>query len=182
MAKKQQSPKKSREKRPVTAATRSTFNEDRRRAKAGQAPKPNRTKAELGAKVYTCLHEGCESTFETWGVTVRHMRRCGGGEELASGKPCLHASRAKGNALLQAGKIQLKSYPEPTEVELAEAVGDFYIQNRDPKKFRHVLNKVVQETWGPGDFVRFGFGSFVEFCQKHDFPHTGTTSSSPAKE
>lgn len=155
----------------TSSGKRSTFNEDRRRteAESGKVKRKNLTKAEQGEKLYACLIEDCECTFDAWGGATRHMQICDVGD-LPEGKLRLDLSRAKGNALLKEGKAEVKTYPVPTEKDLVKAVFEYYKENKDPKVFKHVLFRVVQKTWGPGDFTRFEFGTFNEFCKKHGFP------------
>jgi hypothetical protein len=180
MAKNQQKKNGKAKKQPAASkhasGKRSTFNEDRKRAQAeagGKVKGTNKTKAELGAKIYACLVEDCECTFEAWGLATRHMQTACTVGELPEGKPSIDLSRVKGNALLNEGKAKTKKYPKPTEEELAEAIEDFRKENEKYEQFKHVMFRVVRKTWGPGDFASFGFGTFAEFSEKHGFPQRG---------
>jgi hypothetical protein len=177
MAKNQQKKNVKAKKQPAASkhapGKRSTFNEDRKRAQAeagGKVKGTNKTKAELGAKIYACLVEDCECTFEAWGAATRHMRTACTMGELPEDKPSIDLSRVKGNALLDEGKAKTKTYPKPTEEEMVEAIEEFRKENEKYDQFKHVMFKVVRKTWGLGEFTSFGFGTFSEFCEKHDFP------------
>jgi hypothetical protein len=164
-------------KKDPSNAKHSTFNEDRRSAKAAAGKhvgkKQPLTAAEQGEKLYACLVEDCEEIFDTWRDATRHIRNtCKCGRLPEGTKPNIKDSRGKANDLFQEGRVQVKTYPVPTdEAEVADAIREFYrlrgSTEDNPRREKSLLKLVFVKRWGPGDFSRFGFGGLPEFCERH---------------
>ena len=136
-----------------------------------------------GEKIYSCLHTGCNETFEGWKAAKNHMMCCkiaaSGGEKNYEGKPNITASRKKGNELLISGEATKKVYTIPAdETELVKAIRDFQSKNSSiPMSGKgsltdeaYMMRRVIRRQWGSDlkDFGTLGFGTWQEFLDNND--------------
>lgn len=139
---------------------------------------------EVSTIKYVCQADSCRRGFETWVPAKRHMVNvCHCKKEDIKMGVCrnkamlFYTTRPDyvDPTLERRFSGELKTVNAPSEQELVDFVRKCYSEKSGDPDCRgsvDLTGKRIRSTFGDFLFERFGFGTFKEFCRRHDLKKT----------